>query len=425
LEAPTAKRLAGRAQPATHESSRLYWGTAACATVTCALVPAYVVRWKVFVFPTTLLEIAILVTLAAFALETAMQHSRVVWRGLYTIPAVIFLVAGAISIAVAADHRAALGLYRAYLIEPIAFGIVVATVVDSHRRALLLLAALAAGGLVAGLANAMVVLAAIRAQTFDVLVTPPVVIYNTANAVALYLVPLIAVSGSVFLHSAGRRARIIAGAFTLLAVMAVLLSFSRGGYLALGAVAVCLAVSHRYRWWWLAAGVGAAILLLQIPHLASRVTTEFDFNNPRNTLVARFQIWDGALHMLKDHPIFGAGLSGFAAAVAPYWNATHAARFTYPHNLLLNFWSETGLLGAAAFAWILVAAFRVSWRGWRRAGPGWRPIHLGVFLALVAIVTHGLVDVPYFKNDLSFEFWTLVAISWSGVEGLRSAAPDR
>jgi len=28
---------------------------------------------------------------------------------------------------------------------------------------------------------------------------------------------------------------------------------------------------------------------------------------------------------------------------------------------------------------------------------------------------HGLVDVPYFKNDLSLEFWTLIAIAFAGV----------
>ncbi len=45
----------------------------------------------------------------------------------------------------------------------------------------------------------------------------------------------------------------------------------------------------------------------------------------------------------------------------------------------------------------------------------WRAIHFGVLLALVGIVIHGLVDVPYFKNDLSLEFWTLMAITWAGL----------
>jgi O-antigen ligase len=391
-----------------------------CAAAACALAPAYVIRWHVLSYPTTLLEVAILLTVAAFVIETAWRRSSVMWRGPLTAPAGIFLLAGAISIVVAADHRGALGLFRAYLVEPMAFAVVVVTVVTSRQRALMLLAGLAVGGLVAGLANSVVVLAALRAHTLDVTLTPPVVIYNTANAVALYLVPLIAISASLSLHATQLRERLVSGVFTVLAALAVLLSFSRGGYLALAAVAVGLAVSHRLRWWLTSAGAVALGLLLLIPPFFARVRAEVDLNSGRNTLVGRFHLWDAALQMLRNRPLFGAGLSGFAAAIAPYWNPTHTDRFTYPHNILLNFWSETGLLGVVAFGWIVVAALRLSLRGWRQSGSDWRPIHLGVLLAIVAVLVHGLVDVPYFKNDLSLEFWTLVAVSWSGVYRLTS-----
>jgi len=30
--------------------------------------------------------------------------------------------------------------------------------------------------------------------------------------------------------------------------------------------------------------------------------------------------------------------------------------------------------------------------------------------AMVVIVVHGLVDVPYFKNDLAVMFWALIAL---------------
>ena len=126
------------------------------------------------------------------------------------------------------------------------------------------------------------------------------------------------------------------------------------------------------------------------------------------------RLWSATLQMLRQHIVFGAGLSGFADRLAPFWNANHPERFMDPHNIVLNFWVETGLLGLVAFAWILVSAFAVTWRGWRSAPSYWRPIELGVLLALVALVAHGLVDVPYFKNDLSLQFWALVALAWAG-----------
>jgi len=76
--------------------------------------------------------------------------------------------------------------------------------------------------------------------------------------------------------------------------------------------------------------------------------------------------------------------------------------------------AKLALACLVAFVVLLVQAFRTAWRGWIIPGVDWRPFQLGVLLALVSIVVHGLVDVPYFKNDLSFEFWVLLAISWAG-----------
>jgi hypothetical protein len=34
-----------------------------------------------------------------------------------------------------------------------------------------------------------------------------------------------------------------------------------------------------------------------------------------------------------------------------------------------------------------------------------------VLLFLVAVLAHGLVDVPFFKNDLSLQFWAFLALA--------------
>jgi O-antigen ligase len=421
------RRSVGDASQAKGVSASSYRFTFSFAVATCALAPAYTVRWHFGPVPTTLLETAILITVATYVIESLRYRAVPYWRTAVMVPAILFLIAGAISVGVAPDHRAALGLYRAYLVEAIAFGIVVINVISTPGRAISLVSGLALGGLIAGLANSAVVLNALQRHAYNVLNTPPVVIYNTANAVALYMVPLIAVAGAVALHWPSRRERIPAGAFALVGSVCVLLSFSRGGYLALAAVAVGLALSHRVRWRLLGAAAAAAVVVMLIPEVRHRVLTEVDFSNGHNTLLGRFHLWSVAIQMLRDHPIFGAGLSGFATVIGPYWNPTNIDRFTYPHNIVLNFWSETGLLGLASFAWILIVGFVLSWRGFRRTAPPWRIVHLGVFLALVAIVVHGLVDVPYWKNDLSLEFWAILglALAPAGLpNGIHPLPPD-
>ncbi len=398
------------------------------ATLTCALAPAYTVRWHLGPLPTTLLENAIVVTLAVFLVETYRGSKTIRWRTPFTYAALLFLIAGAIDVVAAPDRRAALGLYRAYLLEPIAFFLVIGTVARTFERVLMVAAGLAAGAVGLAIPNAWVVLEAIRHHTLHVEQQTPVVIYLTANAVAMYLEPLIAFGATLVLFSRYRAVQLVSLGVLAVIVPTELLTLSRGGYLTLTAITVGLALAHRYRWWLLAAGAALAVAVSRIPSIAARLAVEVDFNNGNNTLVGRSQLWSATLRMLRDHPIFGAGLAGFTTRLGPYWNANHIDRFIDPHNIVLNFWVETGILGVVAFAWILVVAFRVSWRGWHQASPDWQPIHLGVLLALVAFVVHGLIDVPYFKNDLSLEFWTLVGFTWAGTNWAMepaTAAPSR
>jgi hypothetical protein len=40
---------------------------------------------------------------------------------------------------------------------------------------------------------------------------------------------------------------------------------------------------------------------------------------------------------------------------------------------------------------------------------------------IIAILVHGLVDVPYFKNDLAVLFWMLIALTTRIDEGRQVA----
>jgi putative inorganic carbon (HCO3(-)) transporter len=383
-----------------------------------------VLRWHLGFYPSTVLEDAIAATLVIFLVETFREGTMFEVRSPFLWPAILFAIAGALAVVTAPSMTAALGLYRAYLLEPMAFALVLANVVRSPSRAMLATGGLMVGATVAGVANSYVVLMGLIHHTYDVTQTPPVVIYSTANAVALYVVPLVAVAGAVALHARGPE-RLFGALFLLLGTVITVLSFSRGGYLALAVVIAGLAISHRRRWVLLGLAVVAVAGLALIEPIRHRVIIETE-NVYGNTVQSRLDLWTAAVKLIEQRPLFGAGLSGFQERVAPFLTNFHASAFFIdPHNILLNFWVETGLLGLIAMAWVIGAAMWISWRGWRAGSPGWSPFHLGVLLALVAVIVHGLVDVPYFKNDLSLEFWTLVAISWAGRRWAASPATPR
>src|SRR5260221_3437438 len=252
-----------------------YRVTVALAALTCALAPAYIVRWHYAFYPTTLLEHAVAITVVAYIVETWRAGLRPAWRTPFTYAAILFIIAGALDVFFAPSRTAALGLYRAYIIEPIAFAFVLVNVVTTARRALTVLGGLGVAGIWVAAPNIVVVLEALRSHTYDVTQTPPVVIYTTANALALFLGRLIAVAVAILLHDSDRYARAGSAIFLVIAGPAMLLSFSRGGFLAMAAVAVGLALSHRRRWWLLAGVVVTGGLVAAVPPVFHRITPQF------------------------------------------------------------------------------------------------------------------------------------------------------
>jgi O-antigen ligase len=398
-----------------------YRWTVIAAAVAGALAPAYVTRWHIGPLPTTLLEAAILLTILVFALETAARRAPIELRSPLTLPAALLLLAGAVSILVSADRRGALGLYRAYFLEPAAFCLIVAAVCVTARRAGVVLLGFAAGGVLVAVLNGAVVLQAIRHHVLNLATTPPVVIYQTANDVALYLVPLIAVAGALLLYATTRAERVLSAVFLLISVPAVVLSFSRGGYLALVAVGLGLALSHRRARLLVPVFVLAILALSQLPLIKPRIAYELHAV-PGNTLDFRIRIWGQTLRLLSHHPVLGIGLSNYKQAMGPFWQ--DLPQVIYPHNIVLNFWAVTGLLGLIAFAWLTGQAFLMALRGWRRDPAAWRPYELGVFLFLIGMIVHGLVDVPFFKNDLSLQYWAFLGVLWAAWRWAKRA-PER
>lgn len=99
--------------------------------------------------------------------------------------------------------------------------------------------------------------------------------------------------------------------------------------------------------------------------------------------------------MLADNPLLGAGLNGYPTALAPYHDATFYEIFQYPHNIFLNVWSELGLLGLTG---LIIGAVLIARTTWRRKND---VLVLAFSAALLVMLIHGLVDVPFFKNDLA------------------------
>ena len=199
---------------------------------TVGAMPLYVVRWKYGPLPTTLLETLIIVTVVLYVIARWREGMRRPTRTWLEIPIVLLLIAGAISVVVASDHRGALGLYRAYFIEPIAIFYVAIDLLNTTERAVRAVAAFAIGSSAFALINLAVFARALAAHAVNV-GSAPNAFYGDANYVAMYMEPPVALAVGVLIFAPSSRARLLGSAWRAVTGAALLVMFSKGSWVAL------------------------------------------------------------------------------------------------------------------------------------------------------------------------------------------------
>lgn len=376
----------------------------------------YTIRWRDGPLPTTLLENLIVATVGLYLVGAWRSGRRRPLRTPYDIPILLLLLAGAISVFVAKDHRGALGLYRAFFVEPIALFYVGADIWRRTEDFKAVLVALAVGSSLFALLNIAVFIRAALAHAVHIGAAPNA-LYMDANYVAMYLDPIVALATGVLLFGGSVRWRLLGAAWLLIAGTAIMLTFSKGSYLALAAIAMVVVISvPRWRVPLLAGLILAALALSRIPLIATRLEEAY------GSIMGRAEIFSATFRILRDNPIFGVGLGGFS------YQFRGAIPEVYPHDIWLTFWVELGLLGVLTFGFIL---FSLIWRTFRalpRTSGFDRAVLWGILAALVAWTVHGFVDSPYWKNDMSAEFWIMAALAVAVIratDGRSVAGADR
>ncbi|HEX3095640.1 MAG TPA: O-antigen ligase family protein [Patescibacteria group bacterium] len=191
----------------------------------------------------------------------------------------------------------------------------------------------------------------------------------------------------------------------LVGAFGMFLTLSRGAWLALLVAAglyVLLSANKKMFLWFSGALVAIAIIVAVTPNLRYRVMLPF---YGEKSAAARISLFETGTKMVEDSPILGKGINGFDDNWTKYNTDPNLDHYNFPHNIFLNFWIDLGLLGLVGM--ILIFATGI-WQGIKNRK---NPLALGLLLFLVAITVHGLIDIPYLKNDLALVFWMVLALS--------------
>jgi O-antigen ligase len=118
-----------------------------------------------------------------------------------------------------------------------------------------------------------------------------------------------------------------------------------------------------------------------------------------------------AWSMIVANPLLGVGLNNYTLAAKAY-DAT-AERVTLffnapVHNLYLFILAEVGILGLAAFLWLVLVVLGRGVALSRSADPEISRIALGLVMGLAAFLIHGLVDFDFIWRNPTF--WFIAAL---------------
>lgn len=256
--------------------------------------------------------------------------------------------------------------------------------------------------------------------------------YGFPNGVGLFLAPLIPLALYLLKQSLGKlkiknkryeigdrytKIQIISYLLSLISIpLATLFAKSTGGLIGIIAGIIFLLVLwKKTQKFTLVFGILTFTAFIFMPN--NQIKEELLLQDRSGQI--RIAMWGETVEFLSDNPIRGAGLASYKTLIYPYRIDKWIEVFHHPHNIFLTMWVNLGLLGLVGFVWILVWFFRAGFLAIGKKIPplgeeGEGGVHglLIVFLlsSMVTLITTGLVDSPYIKNDLSLFFWLLIAL---------------
>lgn len=233
-------------------------------------------------------------------------------------------------------------------------------------------------------------------------------VFENPNLLAQYLVLLATLTLGAAFNAVRTGSRLFFTATTALAVFCLVLTYSRGGWLALGAALVVFALFKSklvVQMLALAGIVAYSALPAAITHRLSTITSLKDTSN-----AYRLDTWHSTLDLIKTHWETGVGLGRKAFARVYYTHMINSNVVPHSHNLYLQLISEFGILGLAVFGWLFLGIFRLGIKLSATGDAYIKNLNAGVLGALAGFLTHSVVDYFLWYYKLGILLWLLIAV---------------
>jgi O-antigen ligase len=232
-------------------------------------------------------------------------------------------------------------------------------------------------------------------------------------------------------HAARRWSPALLGALLLLVLTLILLSGKRGAWITaaveLGVLASYYLARGRLRWRQLLVFAAGAVLALLVALGSSdwvrersavllQVVKQPEYETFNRATGNRLPIWGTAVAMGSANWLNGVGPRGFRYAYPDYardgdvWSTpaglAGGSRASHAHQLILELWSETGVIGLGAYLGFLA----VLWRSWVRASAAARSRALPFAASLTGMLFPVNTHAAWYSSWSGMMLWLFIGL---------------
>lgn len=205
--------------------------------------------------------------------------------------------------------------------------------------------------------------------------------------------------------------------------VALVLTFIRGAWIAVVASLLLLGLARgslRYRQLLLTIPAAAGVVLLTFTPALERLQQVTD---PTSTLFGRLEVWRLAVDWLLASPLnllAGVGMKAFEyyyvllagpTTAGLYWRRESFLIGNRPHNELLGFMLDVGLIGVVALLVVFFTLGRLAWRIYRNAQDrDLRLVALAFLIGFAGLLVGAVADNVFSQPSVAVYFWIMAGL---------------
>jgi len=234
---------------------------------------------------------------------------------------------------------------------------------------------------------------------------------NAVGGILILFAPLFFVALARYFGRGGRERGILAGPIfrygvlfgSLLLLLAVLLTQSRGSWLALILGLALLAGFDRKKWKFVLIFMIIGVLAFSLFMGYGKISQQRD--GAKQRIVSRVMLWTSAVEIIGDHPLLGFGMNRVRRHPEVGYELAHV------HNHYLHIAAELGIPALVAYLALLIGLGIMSFETWRRTNEGWvKTAIAGLAGGQLAHLFFGFGDSIPLGAKIGIIFWISAAL---------------